>query len=180
MAHINIDNNLPGIRGLMAYRPITAEPLNSLAETLLRIDDGLSKGERELIATYVSSLNDCFFCQRIHGAVAAYYYDDALIENIRKNNLEVGIDDKLKALLSIAHSVQQGGKFVLREQIENAKAKGASDIEIHDTVLIAAAFCMYNRYVDGLGTFAPDDPSLYKERARLIAEVTGYKDSKPQ
>lgn len=180
MAHIQLNNDLPGIRSLMEFRPLTASPLNLLAETLLRTDDGLCKGERELIAAYVSSLNDCFFCQNIHGAVAAYYYDDALVENIRRNNLDVDINDKIKSLLSIAHSVQQGGKFVTKEQIEIAKTKGASDIEIHDTVLIAAAFCMYNRYVDGLGTFAPDDPSLYKERARLIVEVTGYKDSKPQ
>jgi hypothetical protein len=61
------------------------------------------------------------------------------------------------------------------EQIEKAKSFGATDIEIHDTVLIAAAFCMFNRYVDGLGTWAPQDRNFYVERGpRRAAE--GYLD----
>jgi uncharacterized peroxidase-related enzyme len=182
MAHINLENELPGIRGLMAFRPITAHPLNILAETLLRSDEGLNKGERELIATFVSSLNDCFFCQNIHGAVAQYYAseDENLVEKVKADYQNSPISDKMKSLLSIAKSVQQGGKFVNKEQIEKAKQEGASDIEIHDTVLIAAAFCMFNRYVDGLGTFAPNAPELYKERAKNIAEKTGYANSTPK
>lgn len=180
MAHINLQEPLPGIRGLMAFRPQTATPLNALAEVLLRSNEGLSMGERELIATYVSALNDCFFCQNIHGAVAAYYFDEDLVKKIRSNNTEVEISEKMKALLSIAGAVQRGGKFVQENQIEYAKNMGASDLEIHDTVLIAAAFCMFNRYVDGLGTFAPDAPEMYRERARKIAEETGYAGSTPR
>ncbi|GGD81294.1 carboxymuconolactone decarboxylase [Emticicia aquatilis] len=180
MAHINLPEQLPGIRGLMAFRPQTATPLNALAEVLLRSDEGLNKGERELIATYVSALNDCFFCQNIHGAVAAHYFDEELVKKIRANNIEVEISDKMKALLAIAGAVQQGGKFVRETQIEQAKNQGASDIEIHDTVLIAAAFCMFNRYVDSLNTFAPDAPEMYRERAKKIIEETGYAGSSPR
>lgn len=180
MAHISLPEPLPGIRGLMAFRPQTAMPLNALAEVLLRTNEGLSMGERELIATYVSALNDCFFCQNIHGAVAAYYFDEELVKKIRKNETDVEISDKMKALLTIAGAVQQGGKFVQETQIEQAKSRGATDLEIHDTVLIAAAFCMFNRYVDGLGTFAPDAPEMYRERARKIAEETGYAGSSPK
>jgi uncharacterized peroxidase-related enzyme len=180
MAHINLPEQLPGIRGLMAFRPQTASSLNALAEVLLRSDEGLRKGERELIATYVSALNDCFFCQNIHGAVAAHYFDEELVKKIRVNNIEVEISDKMKALLAIAGAVQQGGKFVQETQIEQAKYQGASDIEIHDTVLIAAAFCMFNRYVDGLNTFAPDAPEMYRERAKKIIEETGYAGSSPR
>ena len=179
MAHITLTENLPGIRGLMAFRPQTAKPLNALAEVLLRSDEGLSKGERELIATYVSSLNDCFFCQNIHGAVAAYYFDEDLVKQVKADHSVAEISDKLKALLTIAHWVQVGGKYVQEMQIQEARNAGATDLEIHDTVLIAAAFCMFNRYVDGLGTFAPDDAEMYKMRARKIAEEKGYSNSKP-
>src|ERR1700712_232491 len=141
MAHIKLDNDLPGIRGLMAYRPGMAEPLNALAETLLRNDDNtLTRGERELIGTYVSYLNDCFFCQNVHGALAGHYLqcDIDEIENIKQNFTDADLSPKIKTLLSIAASVQKGGKQVTEAQIAAAKAEGATDIEIHDTVLIAA------------------------------------------
>ena len=165
----------------MAFRPLTAQPLNALAEVLLRTDEGLSKGERELIATFVSSLNDCFFCQNIHGAVAQHYFPDkeSLVQQVKMDYKSADISEKLKSLLTIAESVQLGGKFVTPEQVETARKAGASDLEIHDTVLISAAFCMFNRYVDGLGTLAPNNPDMYRERARKIAEETGYAGSSP-
>src|SRR6476620_1613510 len=139
MAHINLENNLPGIRGLMAYRPETAKPLNALAESLLRDDNNsLSRGERELIGTYVSYLNDCFFCQNVHGALAGYYMqcDIQEVEAIKKDFVLAELSGKMKALLSIAASVQKSGKHVSPGQIEQAKNIGATDKEIHDTVLI--------------------------------------------
>ncbi|HXS56723.1 MAG TPA: peroxidase-related enzyme [Hanamia sp.] len=176
MAHINLQNDLPGIRGPMAFRPETAKPLNELAEILLHDDNNtLSRGEREMIGAYVSALNDCFYCQNVHGALAQHYFecDMQFIDHIKKDFLSAPISEKLKALLSIAGSVQKGGKFVTPDQIKNAKILGATDREIHDTVLIAAAFCMFNRYVDGLDTFAPGDRNLYVERAKWRAEE-GY------
>ncbi len=181
MAHITLPEPLPGIRGLMAFRPQTAKPLNQLAEALLRTDEGLSCGERELIATFVSSLNDCFFCQNIHGAVAQYYFPEntALVAEVKSDFGKAPISEKMRALLAIAQSVQNSGKSVTDEQVAQARLQGASDLEIHDTVLIAAAFCMFNRYVDGLGTWAPDDPQMYRQRAKRIAEQTGYANSTP-
>jgi alkylhydroperoxidase/carboxymuconolactone decarboxylase family protein YurZ len=79
----------------------------------------------------------------------------------------------LKSLLAIAGSVQKGGNQVTGEQIERARSHGATDKEIHDTVLIAAAFCMYNRYVDGLATWAPTDPELCRQNGKRLAEQ-GY------
>lgn len=178
MAHIDLGNDLPGIRGLMAYSPATARPLNELAELLLRDDDNtLSRGERELIGAYTSYLNDCFFCQNVHGSLAQHYLqcDMAFIDRIKENYPAAPIPEKLKSLLSIAASVQRGGKNVTAEQVEKARSLGATDREIHDTVLIAAAFSMYNRYVDGLGTQAPKDRQFYIDRApRRAAE--GYLD----
>jgi len=179
MAHIKLDNDLPGIRGLMAYRPEMAEPLNALAEVLLRDDNNtLTRGERELIGAYVSYLNDCFFCQNVHGALAGHYLkcDIDEIEQIKQDFQSAEISPKMKALLTIAGSVQKGGKLVTADQIETAKGAGATDIEIHDTVLIAASFCMFNRYVDGLGTWAPQDKQFYVERAPRRAEE-GYQSS---
>lgn len=178
MAYIKLPEEelLPGIRGLMAFRPDTARPLNALAEVLLRDENNsLSRGERETIATYVSYLNDCLFCQSVHGAAAQCYLEDdgTLIGQIKKNYEEAPISDKLKALLTIAASVQKGGKNVTTEQVEAARSAGASDKEIHDAVLIAASFCMFNRYVDGLGTWAPADPQVYIPRGIRIAE-DGY------
>jgi uncharacterized peroxidase-related enzyme len=178
MAHINIENELPGIRGLMAYSPETAKPLNMLAEILLRDDNNsLTRGERELIGAYVSSLNDCFFCQNVHGAMAGHYLDLDMqqVDAVKSDYRSAELSAKMKSLLAIAGSVQKGGKQVTTEQIENAKNNGASDKEIHDTVLIAAAFCMFNRYVDGLGTWAPTDRSFYINRAPQRA-LEGYVD----
>jgi uncharacterized peroxidase-related enzyme len=176
MAYIDFQNDLPGIRGPMLYRPETGAALNQLAEILLRDENNtLSRGDREMIGAYVSSENDCFFCQNVHGAMAQHYYqsDMHFIDSIKKDFRTANIPDKLKSLLAIAGSVQKSGKNVTQDQIENAKQQGASDREIHDTVLIAAAFCMFNRYVDGLNTWAPDDRQVYVDRAPMRARE-GY------
>ncbi|MBE7171030.1 MAG: peroxidase-related enzyme [Williamsia sp.] len=178
MAYIDLKNELPGIRGPMAYRPETARPLNELAEVLLRDDDNtLTRGERELIGTYVSYLNDCFFCQNVHGALAGHYLEcnRDKIDVLKKDFAASDLSSKMKALLAIAGSVQKGGKQVALQQIEAAREEGATDREIHDTVLIAAAFCMFNRYVDGLGTWAPQDRQFYINRAPQRA-AEGYLD----
>lgn len=180
MAHIKLPDGLPGIRGPMAFSPETAKPMNQLAEILLRNENSLTRGERELIATYVSYLNDCFFCQHAHGGLAQHYLgcDIGFIDSVKKNFENTAISEKLKALLAIAASVQKGGKHVTTDQIERARSLGATDREIHDTVLIAAAFCMFNRYVDGLGTWAPEDRTFYVNRAKARAEE-GYADYNP-
>jgi uncharacterized peroxidase-related enzyme len=173
--HIQLPEGLPGILGPMAFRPETAKALNELADILLRGPSTLTAGERELIATYVSARNDCFFCQTIHGAVAAHHLggNEELVQEVKQKASMAAVSEKLKALLAIAAKVQVGGKSVLSADIEAARQQGATDMEIHDTVLIAAAFCMYNRYVDGLATWAPTDAERYRqEGARLARE--GY------
>jgi uncharacterized peroxidase-related enzyme len=180
MAHITLPEGLPGIRGPMAFRPETAKPLNDLAEVLLRSENSLTRGERELIATYVSYLNDCFFCQNAHGGLAQHYLECNMefIDSVKKNFNNTSVSEKLKALLAIASSVQKSGKLVTPDQIEKARSLGATDREIHDTVLIAAAFCMFNRYVDGLGTWAPPDREVYIKRAKQRA-AEGYANYDP-
>jgi uncharacterized peroxidase-related enzyme len=164
----------------MAFRPETSQPLNDLAEILLRGDNSLSRGDREMIATYVSYLNNCFFCQNAHGGLAQHYLqcDLPFIDGVKANPEAAAISEKLKSLLAIAGSVQKGGQHVTPAQIERAKSLGATDLEIHDTVLIAAAFCMFNRYVDGLGTSAPQDRMFYVKRAAARAEE-GYANYNP-
>src|ERR1700748_2480683 len=176
MPHIQLPEGLPGIRGAMAFRPETAKPLNELVEVLLRQEHTLSAGERELIATYVSYLNDCHYCQSAHGAIAAAHLNDneELVKRVKADFQHADISDKLKALLVIAGKVQKGGKHVTPEDVEAARSNGATDLEIHDTVLIAAAFCMYNRYVDGLATLQPLDEAMYAAMGEQLA-TQGYR-----
>jgi uncharacterized peroxidase-related enzyme len=175
MPHIKLPEGLQGIRGAMAFRPETAKPLNELAEALLHSPNSLSQGDRELMATYVSYLNDCYFCQTVHGAIAAACLNDdhELVRRVKADFNSAEISKKLKALLAIASKVQQGGKQVSKADIAAARAQGATDMEIHDTVLIASAFCMFNRYVDGLDTWQPRTEELYRERGRRTARE-GY------
>jgi uncharacterized peroxidase-related enzyme len=178
MAHIELPfaqqlgREFPGIVGPMTFRPETARPINDLANVLLRGDSSLTRGERELIATHVSWRNDCYFCQTIHGAVAAAQlnHDEALVQKVKTDWMHAEISPKLKALLHIAARVQLDGKLVTEQDVSAARSAGATDREIHDTVLIAAMFCMCNRYVDGLATWAPRDPDVYRARAAEIVE----------
>ena len=175
MAYIQVPAGLPGILGPMAISPETTKALRELAEVLLRGPNTLTPAEREMIAMYVSSQNDCCFCQLSHGAAAAEHLGGnyELIEQIKLNYDAAEISEKLKSLLAIAGKVQKGGKQVTAEDVERAREQGATDKEIHDTVLIAAAFCMFNRYVDGLDTWQPADPKDYREMGQIMAHV-GY------
>ena len=172
MPHIDLPDHLPGITALFAVRPDTAEPLQTLAETLLRGPGGLTRGERELIAAYVSHLNACRFCCDSHTAFAGAQLPggSTLVREILRDPGSAPVGDKLRALLRIAEKVQVGGRHVLPEDVDAARAAGATDDDIHDTVLIAAAFCMFNRYVDGLATRRPEAPEAYDEMAERIVE----------
>jgi uncharacterized peroxidase-related enzyme len=181
MPHISLPEGLPGIRGPMMFSPETTKPLRELAQILLHDAHSLTAGERELIATYVSSQNDCYYCQTCHGSTAAHHLDgnSQLVLDVKRDFESAAISDKLKALLRIAGHVQQGGKKVTEDDVAKARALGATDKEIHDTVLIAAAFCMFNRYVDGLATWAPDDPEFYLEAGEQTSRY-GYTHSRWQ
>lgn len=180
MAHIDLRNDNPGIVGLFHFRPETAKPLCELAETLLRGPSTLSSGEREIIASYVSYQNNCHFCHTSHGASAAHHYDGdlSLIDDIKQGLKKAEISGKLRSLLEIAGKVQKSGLEVSDKEIAAAKNAGATDEEIHDAVLIAAAFCMFNRYVDGLGTWAPKETEAYDEMGKLMAHE-GYTRPRP-
>ncbi|MDO6429625.1 peroxidase-related enzyme [Flavitalea sp. BT771] len=173
MSYIALPEGFPGIRSLFMYSPATAKPLNDLVQTLLHdpATSTLTPGERELIAAYTSSLNECKYCANAHGAIAKYQLngDGELVKGVVKDPATADISPKLKTLMNIAAKVQQSGRNVMPEDIDAARKEGATDKEIHDAVLIAATFCLFNRYVDGLGTWAPDDPAIYdaigKQRA---------------
>ena len=181
MPHIDLSPSLPGISAAFAYRPETAAPMRELAHVLL-FESGqttsLSSRDRELIAAYVSSLNNCYFCQQSHGAAAAHHAggSDELVGSVCANPRTADISPKLRALLSIASRVQANAKTVTPALVEVARTEGATDLEIHDTVLIAAAFCMYNRYVDGLATMQPQDASMYAQMGEHLA-TKGYRAS---
>jgi len=174
MAHIKLEEGVPGIRSLVLFRPETGKPLYELAQVLLRGPSSLTEAERELIAAYVSYRNDCMFCMNSHAAAARCLYGDQqdLVDEVFNNVKQSNVSDKMKALLNIAGKVQILGKEVTPEDIADARASGADDREIHDTVLIAASFSMFNRYVDGLASFTPTDPLIYEEMGKRM--VKGY------
>ncbi|HTE01587.1 MAG TPA: peroxidase-related enzyme [Mucilaginibacter sp.] len=171
MAHINVPEGVPGIRSLVMFRPETGKHLYELAQVLLRGESTLSEAERELIAAHVSSRNKCFFCMSSHAAAARCLYGDEedIVDDVLRDAKNANISDKMKALLNIAGKVQILGKEVSQADIDAARAEEATDREIHDTVLIAAAFCMFNRYVDGLASPTPTDPKIYEEMGKRMA-----------
>jgi uncharacterized peroxidase-related enzyme len=162
MPYISVEQHLPGITGLLEYRKDSAAPIRELTQILLRGASTLSEGERELIATVVSSRNECRFCTAAHTAAANVLLEERETSEAVKTNIETApVSDKMKALLHIASLVQKSGKAVTPEAVAAARQAGATDLEIHDTVLIAALFCLYNRYVDGLATVTPVDADFY-------------------
>ena len=181
MAHIPLPEGVPGILATMMFRPETAAPLNELAEVLLRGENTLTRGDRELIAAYVSYRNECQFCQMSHSTFAALQLEPGwgMVEAVKADLDTAPVSDKLRALLRLAGKVQESCRSVTIADVDAARAVGATDVEIHDTVLIAAAFCMFNRYVDGLGTWAPSDRADYEETGRMIV-AHGYRDSVPR
>ena len=170
MPYITLEDHLPGITGLLEYSKDTAQPIRELTQFLLRGPSSLTEVERELIATIVSFENQCTFCTTAHAAAANLLAGECQTsEGVRENIETSAVSEKMKALLTIASLTRQSGKSVTVDVIDRAKAAGASDIEIHDTVLISALFCLYNRYVDGLGTALPTEPVYYDVLAgRLV------------
>jgi len=174
MPYIPLEEHLPGITGLLEYRKDTAAPIRALTQFLLRGPSTLSEGERELIATIVSHRNNCTFCATAHTAAADVLLGESTSTTAVKKDIgSAPVSDKMKALLTIAAQVQESGRNVTPAAIQMAKDNGATDIEIHDTVLIAALFCLYNRYVDGLATVTPSDPNCYKGLGKRL-KSNGY------
>jgi uncharacterized peroxidase-related enzyme len=175
MAHINVPDGVPGIRSLVMFRPETGKPLYELAQVLLRGESTLSEAERELIAAYVSKRNETMFCMMSHAAASRELYGDdkRVVDEVLYDMHQANISDKMKSLLNIAGKVQILGKEVTPEDIDAARKENATDKEIHDTVLIAAAFSMFNRYVDGLASFTPTDEKEYETMGQRMVEK-GY------
>jgi uncharacterized peroxidase-related enzyme len=174
MSYIPLEKHLPGITGLLEYSQHTGNPIRELTQVLMRGDSTLTEGERELIATIVCSRNECRFCTAAHTAAANVLLEEEMTSEAVKRDIDTApVSDKMKALLHIAASVQEGGRHVTTGQVEAARSKGATDLEIHDTVLIAALFCLYNRYVDGLATVTPTDPAFYQGLGMRL-KVHGY------
>ena len=174
MPHIPLESHLPGITGLLEYRQDSAASIRELTQILLRGESTLTEGERELIASLVSSRNQCVFCTTAHTAAADILLGEAETCQKVKDDFETApVSEKMKALLGIAAAVQENGKKVTESKIERAKSAGATDLEIHDTVLIAALFCLYNKYVDGLASFTPSEPAFYQKLGERITTI-GY------
>ena len=176
MPHVELPDGLPGILGPLARFTETSRPLGEFTQALMRAETpGLSAGDRELIAAFVSGRNECVFCATSHSAVARELLGSSapVVEQVRSDLETADVSPRMRALLRIAGKVQQDGRLVTEQDVAAARAEGADDRDIHDTVLIAAAFCMFNRYVDGLATWTPDDPAIYEGIGKHLA-TAGY------
>lgn len=171
MPYIPLETHLPGITGLLEYRQDSAAPIRALTQVLLRGESTLTEAERELIATIVSSGNGCRFCTQAHTAAANVLLGESETVSCMITDLSSApVSEKMKKLLVIADQVRQSGKAVTEESVKAAREAGATDLEIHDTVLIAALFCLYNRYVDGLATATPDNPEFYNNLGKRLKD----------
>lgn len=174
MPYIPLKENLPGITGLLDYRLDTALPIRQLTQILLRGESTLTPGERELIATVVSHGNECRFCTAAHTAAAnAWLPDPSIAEQVKADIATASVSEKMKALLTIAKAAGKNGRLVTPEMVDAARKEGATDREVHDTVLITALFSLYNRYVDGLASVTPADPAFYDRLGHILHEK-GY------
>ncbi|MGN6352607.1 MAG: carboxymuconolactone decarboxylase family protein [Parafilimonas sp.] len=174
MPYIPLSEKLPGITGLLDYRKDTALPIRQLTQILLRGESTLSEGERELIATVVSQGNECKFCTAAHSAAANILLnDDHIAEKVKTDIDTAPVSNKMKALLKIASAVGRNGRLVTEQMVAAARAEGTTDMELHDTVLIAALFSLYNRYVDGLASVTPADPAFYNRLGNILKDK-GY------
>jgi uncharacterized peroxidase-related enzyme len=175
MAFVQLNNEFPGIEGLLLNKPSTGKAICRFVQQVLRGSSSLTFAEREIIAAYVSHLNNCMYCSNTHTEVANALLNDEgnTMACVNSNMYAASLSSKMKALLQIAAKVQQGGMYVGETDIENARKHGAKDNDIHNAVLVAAMFCFVNRYVDGLRTEAPPDKNDYKLPAKYLAR-SGY------
>lgn len=174
MAHIALNNDFPGIVGLMFHKPSTGRALAGLAQQVLRGPSGLTPAERELIAARVSSANQCTFCMRSHAATATALSGDQAATACAIGDRAEGLTPKMRALCDLAAKVAESGRAVTKADVDAAKAAGATDEDVYDAVMVAAAFCLFNRIVDGLGTTTPTGDDYYAESGAFLAK-RGYK-----
>lgn len=172
---IKSKTSMPGILALFDFNPGTAQALNQLAETLLRGDSELTRGFRELIAAHVSEANGCEFCCKSHTAFAAELLGEQYVHDVIHHGIMAHLTPREQGLLDLAEDIAISPPMILSEEkVKSARDRGASDSEIHDTVLIASAFCMFNRYVSGLGVDKPNlSDEAYKDMAKRITSI-GY------
>lgn len=173
MGGLKLDNDLPGIVGPMVQFPHTGHVLSQLAEALLNNDtNGLSRYDREMIATYVSHWNNCDFCAFSHAHFAAE------VGRITPEEVWKNIQNPppyLRDLFRFARLVVQfGTETSLKGAAEDVRRHGFNDAALHDVALIASAFCMFNRYVEAVGGPAPDFHDVYYSDAAKVIARRGY------
>lgn len=170
--YIKLDSDFPGIVSLFMFDRETAKNLTAMGQTIMRRERaGLSPGQRELIAAFVSKANGCHFCYQSHASCAKEYLGEELVDEVIEKINPGAVPPKMRALLTLAAYLTKFDRDGIASAVEKCKAHQASDEEIHDTVLVTAFFNMCNRYVDGLGTtFQPGEP---EEGGRSLANY-GY------
>jgi uncharacterized peroxidase-related enzyme len=179
--------DVPGILVAMHLTPTLGVHLRALADEVLVNEypcATISRHERELLATAVSAGNDCYFCMDSHGAFATALMEQSGVTDrlplvdVAKDGASAGFDPKMEALLHIARTVGRDALELTAADVAAARGAGATDADVQLAVLIASAFSMYNRLVDGFRARTAPTPEAYQERAGAIAEF-GYSAATP-
>ena len=178
--------DVPGILTALRLTPVLGLHLRGLADELLVNDFAgatIGRAEREMLATATSAANDCFYCMDSHGAFATALLERdgatervPLIDAIKVGSSD-GFDDKMQALLHIARTVRREPRELTAADVAAAHAAGASDADVQLAVLIASAFSMYNRLVEGFRARTLPSADAYQARAAEIA-AHGYSDQR--
>ncbi|MDE2133839.1 MAG: peroxidase-related enzyme [Alphaproteobacteria bacterium] len=135
--------------------PATARPLIEYHEALMRGESPLSVGERELIAAYVSGLNACAYCHRVHTVTAeAFGIEEGALQALLDNVDTAPVDDRMKTLLRYVNKLTRLPARLTSADAEAVYAAGWNDQALHDTISVCALFNFMNRLVEGIGVTA--------------------------
>lgn len=138
--------------------PETSKPLLAYHEVLLRGPSPLSVAERELIAGYVSGLNECQYCHGVHEATArAFGIPADLMAHLLDDVERAPVSEKLKPLLRYVRKLTESPARITQADAEAVFAAGWTDQALHDAVSVCALFNFMNRLVEGLGIRAAEN-----------------------
>ena len=149
--------------------PEATRPLLSYHEVLMRGESPLSAAERELIAAYVSSLNNCNYCRAVHSQTAvALGMSGEVLANVISNPQNTDIDPHMRPGLDFIRKLTLSPCEIAAEDVDAIFAAGWDERAVHDATAICGLFNLMNRLVNGLGIEAPE--SYTKLAAQRLAQ----------
>jgi len=157
MSFLSYSRNFQGVGDIFMHDPARYLPFVQLLDNVMSAESELSKAQREMIALYVSRLNDCHYCVDSHSGVLAGLETDADLVHSLANRSTEHLDDRLRAVFTFAHKLALEPGSLSEADIDAVRSAGWSDQTIEDTMCVVATFAFLNRLVDGFGIVGSDD-----------------------